>query len=214
MPIILVPIDTVPYSTLLKEVMLHLPIALEFDVEYRMKLAVRDFCRQSRLYRQENTDLLTTVAGQQSYDAGLPTGTELVAVASAWDGDEELDVELPGERDDYQPGISDSSWVVGVEPTMDAIRLSPAPDTSGLVLKGTIVLAPNEESTDLPAFIYRRWRSTIAAGCIAKVKAQTGKPWSDPLGSDVAQRKFDEGCALASNMAGPVRRRPLRVIPV
>src|SRR5689334_4371004 len=122
MPIILDPIATVATTTLLREVMLHLPMAPEFEVEYRMKLAVRDFCRGSRAWRQINTDLLTTVADQIVYDADLPDGTELVAVLSAWDGSTELDVELPGEQDDYEPNSTDSCWKVGIEPTLDAIR--------------------------------------------------------------------------------------------
>lgn len=211
MPIILEPIDTVATTTLMREVMLHLPMAPEFEVEYRLKLAVRDFCRASRAWRQINTDLLTTVADQIVYDADLPQGTELVAVLGAWDGSTELDVELPGEQDDYEPNTSATSWKVGIEPTLDAVRLSPAPSTSGVVVTGTVCFAPNEDSTTLPAFIYKRWRSVVASGCIAMMKGQTGKPWSDPIGEAIHQQKFDHGVGWASNMSGPVRRRPIRV---
>lgn len=211
MPIILVPIDTVAYSLLLKEVMLHLPMALEFDVEYRMKLAVRDFCRRSLAWRQPATTLLTTVAGQSSYDADLPDGTEIAAVLSAWNGTQEIDVELPSDVDNYQPGTTASAWKVGVEAEMDALRLLPAPDVSGIVLKGTLAFAPNEESTELPAFIWKRWRTPVASGCIAMVKEQTSKPWSDPAGAMYHRGIFDAGIHEASNKAGPVKRRSLRV---
>lgn len=212
MPIILLPIDAVPYSLLLKEVMLHLPMALEFEVEYRLKQAARDFCRRSLAWRQRNTSLLQTVAGQSDYSADLPDGTELAGVISAWAGSTELDVELPGEPDDIQPGDTHpSDWKVGVTEDLDALRLSPAPSVSGITLTGTIALAPNEESTELPAFIWKRWRRPVASGCIAMIKEQTNKPWSDPAGVAYHRSIFDQGVLDASNLAGPVRRRPLRV---
>jgi hypothetical protein len=211
MPIVLIPAETIAYSLLLKEVMLYLPMALEFDVEYRLKQAARDFCRRSLVWRQPNTELLTTVADQSSYDAELPDGTELAAVLSAWNGSTEIDVELPGEVDDYEPGSSASTWKVGVELTMDALRLTPAPSTAGIVLTGTIALAPNEDAVDLPAFVWKRWRTPVASGCIALVKAQTGKPWSDPGAVAYHRELFEAGILDASNKAGPVRRRPLRV---
>lgn len=213
MPIILLPASTVSYSLLYREVMPHVPNVPEFEVEYRLKQATREFCHRSLSWRQANTELLTTVADQVSYDADLPDATELVAVLSAWDGDTEIDVELPGEVEDLEPGSSDSEWKVGVESTMDAIRLSPAPDTSGTVLTGTIALSPNEDSTEIPAFIWKRWRKPVAAGCIAALKEQVGKPWSDPVGAVMFRQRFEDGCMEASNASGPVRRRPLRVRP-
>ena len=108
MAIILLPLETIPFSSLLPEVMLHLPMALEFDVEYRLKQSARDFCRRSYAWRQPNTELLTTVAGQTSYDADLGFATEVAAVLSAWNGTTEIDVELPGEADDSAPGLPSS----------------------------------------------------------------------------------------------------------
>lgn len=213
MPIILLPTPTITYTSWNREVMLHLPMAPEFEVEYRMKEAARDFCRRSLAWRQANTELLVTVADQSSYDADLPDGTELVAVLSAWNGDEEIDVELPGEVDDYEPGSSDTEWKVGVESSMDAIRLTPAPSTAGITLTGTIALAPNDSATTVPAFLWNRWRRQVAAGCIYALKAQMGKPWSDPGGAMHFQGIFEDGIREASNRAGPVRRRPLRVTP-
>jgi hypothetical protein len=211
MTIILTQVATVPFSLLLREVMLKLPMAPEFEVEYRMKEAVREFCQRSLSWRQPDTELLVTVVGQRSYTADLPGGTEIAAVISAWNGSTELDVELPGEQDDFEPSSTDSEWKVGMEPTMDAFRLSPAPLTAGITITGTLALAPNDDATEAPAYVWNRWRKVVAAGCIAAMKEQTDKPWSDPAGAMHHQQRFEAGIREASDKAGPVRRRPLRV---
>ena len=213
MSIILLPIDSVPYSALMREVIPYVPMAPEFDIEYRLKLAARDFCRGSLAWRQQDTELLTTNAAQAVYEAELDAGREIAAVISAWAGGSEVEVELPGERDDVSPGDTSSAWRIGVEPDLNSLRLSPAPSVGGVVVTGTIAFAPNEESTSLPEFIWRRWRNVIAAGAISALKAQANKPWSDPAGALAAGGAFSSGIQEASNRTGPVRRRPLRVTP-
>lgn len=211
MPIIVDPYDTTATSVLNREVMLHLPGAQVWEVEYRLKQAVRDFCRITQVWQQRNTEILTTVADQEEYDAGLPVGTELVAVISAYLADgTEVDIEVPGEAEDQMPSESDSEWKIGLAGT-EAVRLTPLPSTSGVVVTGTVAFAPNEDSEDLPTVIYNRWRTPIAHGAIAAMMTQVGKPWSNPAQSVFHQGKFDDGARECATKTGPKRRRPLRV---
>jgi|JI9StandDraft_1071089.scaffolds.fasta_scaffold42258_2 hypothetical protein len=211
MPIIVDPYDTTLTSVLNRDVMLYVPGAPIFEVEYRLKQAVRDFCRITQVWQQRNTEILTTVADQEEYDAGLPSGTELVAVISAYLADgTEVDIEVPGEAEDQMPSESDSVWKIGLAGT-EAVRLTPLPSTSGVVVTGTVAFAPNEESEDLPTVIYNRWRTPIAHGAIAAMMTQVGKTWSNPTQALYHQGRFDDGARECSVKTGPIRRRPLRV---
>lgn len=211
MPIIVDPYDTTLTSVLNRDVMLYVPGAPIFEVEYRLKQAVRDFCRITQVWQQRNTEILTTVADQEEYDAGLPSGTELVAIISAYLADgTEVDVELPGEAEDQMPSESDTEWKIGVAGT-DTVRLTPLPSAADVVVTGTVAFAPNEESENLPTIIYNRWRTPIAHGAIAMLMTQVGKPWSNPSQSVYHQGMFDSGAAECSAKTGPKRRRPLRV---
>jgi hypothetical protein len=210
MPIIIEDSGSVPLVSFVREVMPHVPQCPEFSAEVQVLEAARDFCRRSRIWRQENTLLVTTVADQAEYDLDLPDAAELASLASAWVGDQEADIELPGEGDDIEPGTSGTEWKVGVV-DHDTIRLTPAPDTAGIVVSGTAIFAPAEDATTVPDFLYRRWKRAIVHGAIAALQSEAGKPWSNPGAVLFHQGKFDDGILEASNKAGPVRRRPLRV---
>lgn len=215
MTIILVPIDTVPVTNFLQEVGLHLPMAPVWEIERCMKLAIRDFCRETTVWRQRNTVLLTTVANQEDYAANLPSGTELVAVLSAFLSDgTELEVALPGEEEDFAPSERSSAptdWLIGVD-SVDDVRVIPAPSVAGTVVKGTIALSPNEDAEDVPAVVWRRWRTPVAHGCIAKMLDMRGKPWSG-TGGEIAyhREKYEEGANECAVLMGPRRRRGLDV---
>jgi len=211
MTIIVDPYNTTATNVLNRDVLLWLPGAQLWEVEYRLKQAVRDFCRITQVWQQRNTAILTTVANQEEYDAGLPVGTELVAIVSAYLADgTEVDIEVPGEAEDQMPSASDSVWKIGLAGT-EAVRLTPLPSTSGVVVTGTVAFAPNEDSEDLPTVIYNRWRTPIAHGAIAMMMTQVGKPWSNPAQALYHQARFDDGARECSVKTGPIRRRPLRV---
>lgn len=212
MPIIINPTPTVDVSEFVREVMPYVPQAPEFEVLYRIKQAIKQFCTDSRAWRQTKTDLLTTVAGQEDYDADLPDGTDLVAVLSAWDGTTELTTASPGAEDDYQPGTTSGDVMVRAVP-VNVVRVIPAPLTAGKVLKGTVCFTPNESATNIPEFIFFRWREVVRDGCLAAMMAQVNKPWSNPGQVEFRMRGFRSGVNRASNEAGPVSRHPLRVKP-
>ncbi len=200
--------NTTPVETLHRDVTLYAPGAPIFEVDYQLRQAARDFCRITQVWQQRNTEILTTVADQEEYDAGLPAGTELVAIISAWNGTTEIEVEVPGESDDQDPTESSGTWRVGVVGT-DTIRVCPLPDASGTVVTGTLAFAPNEESEVLPTVVYQRWRTPIVNGAIAKLMLQVGKPWSNPNQAGIHQGIFDAGAAECAAKTAPRQRRPI-----
>lgn len=213
MPIILDPIVTQPVGVLAKEVMLHLPMAPIFEVEYRTAQVVRDFLRETRAWRQRDTTLLTTVAGQRIYPADLDPGMELLEIVACWNGEDEVATQQPGQEEDYRPGHRAREWVIGIEP-VNNMRLSPAPDVSGIVLTGTVAFATTEDATTLPDFIYQRWRTEIGWGVIANMAEQKDKPWSDPARATYYQGKFKQACCDATLLYGIRKRHPRRVTPL
>lgn len=209
MPIIIDPGSTEPLLSIVHDAMPYVPSAMEFAVEIQVREAAREFCRRSRIWRQANTALATTVADQSEYDLNQPDAAEVIWLASAWVGTNEADVELPGEVDDVQPGTSGNQWKVGL--TVDGtLRLTPAPDTAGVEIVGTVVFGPSDDATTLPTFIHRRWRWPIMHGAIAALQSEVGKPWSKPSDVPFHRDKFEDGVREAANLTGPARRRPLR----
>ena len=200
--------NTTPVETLHREVTLYTPGAPIFEVDYQLRQAVRDFCRITQVWQQRNTEILTTVADQEEYDADLPVGTELVAIISAWNGTTEIEVEVPGESDDQDPTDSSTTWRVGLVGT-DTIRVVPLPEEADIVVTGTVAFAPNEESEVLPTAVYQRWRTPIVNGAIAKLMLQVGKPWSNPNQAGIHQGIFDAGAAECAAKTAPRQRRPI-----
>lgn len=210
--------STVDYSLFLPDVNLSTTACPEFERINQIRNAAQDFCRRSFMWRVRELALFTTVAGQESYDitAVIPADAQLVGVHSAWANGREVDVEEPGEVDDYAPGTQgrvDCGWprcVIGIDGP-GALRATPAPDSGGIAITGTLSFAPSDAATGVPDFIFNRWRREIASGAIEILCAQEGKPWSNPGLAAFHKNKFDAAVMLAGSRAGPVRRKGLRV---
>ena len=202
----------VDYSLFLPDVNLSTTGCPEFERINRIRDAAQDFCRRSFLWRAREQALFTTVALQEAYDVtGLvPAGAQLVSLHSAWAHCREVDIEEPGQGDDFLPGRAGCRWVVGVDGPA-ALHVLPAPDAGGVAVTGTLSFAPSDASTGIPDFVFNRWRREIASGAIAILCAQENKTWTNPGVAAVHRAKFDEGVMLAGSRAGPVRRKGLRV---
>lgn len=202
----------IDYSLFLPDVNLSTTGCPEFERINRIREAAQDFCRRSFLWRAREQALFTTVALQEVYDITslVPAGAQLVSLHSAWAFGREVDVEEPGQGDDYAPGVPDCRWVVGVDGPA-ALHVLPAPDAGAVAVTGTLSFAPSDASTGVPDFIFNRWRKEIASGAIEILCAQEGKPWTSPGLAAVHGKKFDAAIMLAGTRAGPVRRKGLRV---
>lgn len=209
MPITVITTGQVQLSEIVRDVMAFLPQAPDWDVEHRAKQVLNDFCKRSLVWQQQSNTLLTTVAGQASYSTGLESTVDLVRVISAWVGDDEIDVTVPGEQEDEGPAKRDAKWTVGND--RNSFILSPLPESGGVVVAGTIALATSRDATHIPAVVWNEWRDEIGCGIKAHMMMQVGKPWTNPAQAQAHMREYEDGVAWASNSTGAVRRKPLRV---
>lgn len=201
----------VDYSLILPEVNLSTTACPEFERINRIRDAAQDFCRRSFMWRSDKIALFTSVALQDVYDVTslVPAEAQLVALHAAWAHAQEIGVEMPGERDNFVPGLPECRWVVGVDGPA-ALHVAPVPDGSGTAVTGVLSFAPSDDSSGLPDFIFNRWRKEIGSGAIAILCAQEGKAWSNPAISAFHEKRFEAAIMLAGTRAGPVARRGLR----
>lgn len=208
--VIISPSSFTAFSTLALDVARHVTECPVFEMEDAAKLAAREFFRKSNVWRSANVTLLTTVAGQQAYAHVPPANAELHRVHSAWAGEDELDVELPGEADDEHPGDTDTTFRVGAR-IENVLWLSPSPSDAGVAVKGTLGYIPTSAGAGLPTYAYDRWGRAIAAWAGAHLSIQPRRPWSNPGAFEGLMSLFNDAVREASVSAGPVRRKPLRV---
>ena len=201
------------WSTLALDATPHLPGCPAFLIEEQIALAGREFFVQSTIWRSLQITLLTTVAGQAAYALTPPTNGELSRVHTAWNGSDEVAVEIGGQTEDYEPGSTDTEYVIGAR-AENTLFLSPAPTDAGVVLKGVVSYVPTAGGAGIPTSAYTRWRHGIASWAAAQLVIQAGKPWSNPGNRSALMARFSDAVHEASFEAGPVRRRGLRVRPV
>jgi hypothetical protein len=204
-------VSIIDYSLFLPDVNPSTVGCPEFERIARIRDAAQDFCRRSFLWRAREQALFTTVALQEVYDVSglVPAGAQLLSVHSAWANGCEVDVEEPGQGDDFAPGVAKHCWVVGIDGPA-ALHVLPAPDAGGVVVTGTLSFAPSDASTGVPDFIFNRWRRDIASGAIQILCAQEGKTWTNPGLAKYHSDCFERGVMHAATLAGPVRRKCLR----
>lgn len=213
MPIIASPSGFTPWSAMVPFVAPKVPECPGPAIRQALIDAAREFFSASRCWRQRDITLLTTVAGQNAYAYNPPTNGQLCQVMSAFRGTEEIEIELPGEGDDAEPGKTDGDYRVAMSDDASGFEVRPAPLLAGEVLKGSVALTTSENASGILTWVFRDYRQEIAMGAAALLVIEPGKPWTAPALYDGYRSQFDSAIALASSLAGPVRRRGLRVKP-
>ncbi len=189
------------------------PECPSFRLDDALKEAAQEFFETSKVWRSSRGTLLTTVADTLAYAYTAPTNAEVHCVVSAWDGDEELDVALPGEQDDADQTTEADDFKVGARAT-DTLYITQIPVTAANVIAGVLAFKPSAAAVGIPTAAWTRWGEQIACGAAAMLVTEPLKPWSQPGTYAFLRAQFDDGIRSASNSAGPVMRRPLRVTPV
>lgn len=184
-----------------------------FRLDDALKEAAQEFFETSKVWRSSRDTLLTTLADTLDYAFTAPTNAEVHAVVSAWDGDDELGVALPGEQDNADQTETTDTFYVGARP-IDTLFITQLPTTAGNVIAGVLCFKPSVTAVGIPTIAWNRWGEQIACGAAAMLVTEPLKPWSQPNTYQFLRSQFDDGIRQASNSAGPVMRRPLRVTPV
>jgi hypothetical protein len=189
------------------------PECPSFRLDDALKEAAQEFFETSKVWRNTRGTLLTTGASTLTYAYTPPTNAEVHCVISAWDGDEELEVALPGEQDDADQTETTDEFKVGARPT-DTLYITQLPTTASNVIAGVLCFKPSTAAVGIPTAAWNRWGEQIACGAASMLVTEPLKPWSQPNTYQFLRGQFDDGIRSASNSAGPVMRRPLRVTPV
>jgi hypothetical protein len=215
MTIVIQPSGYTIWAEIVLEVNAHLVDCPYPLVEEQAKRAARDFLRRSHCWRSDVLELLTTVAETPEYEFDPPTNAELLMVHSCYKGDspdDEVDVLLPGEQNDYGYGQIDSTWKIGVADPVTLV-LAPAPDANDVVLHGTVSYVTASNATGIPTGIWYDWRDGIACRAAARLVRQPKRPWSSTETYTMLMNVFEREVAKASRESGPVRRANFRSVP-
>ena len=204
---------TVLWATMVPAIAAELPDIPKFTAMSAIQREAQEFYRHSRAWRVRGVTLATTVLGQSVYTVATanPSGALLCGLPAIWiDGQEGKELQ-PGEADESLPADTSATPFVGVAGP-DSIILSPLPAAAGMVITATVAYEPADSATGLDDELYRLHREGIERAAIARLKAQPGKPWSDPDGAMYWRTEANRLRLEASTNAGPTRQRaPLRV---
>lgn len=205
---IIAPASFVTWATMRPLILAHARECPSFLLDDAMKEAAKEFFAYSRVWRSEHDLLLTTVADTKEYAYTPPSNAEVVAVQTAWLGEEELEEAHPGDRNREKPTQACSYPRIGVRPT-NVLYLTENPQVIGDI-EGTLSFKPSADATGIPIEAWTQWKMGLACGAAARLVIEPEKPWSNPKAYQFLQGKFDEATRLAAMSAGPTRRRSLR----
>lgn len=210
MAIIIDSTDLTAWESIVRLMAPHLPGCLDQVMEDGAKDAARRFFTDSKVWRQRDKTLATTVIGTRTYTvASIPSSAQIIDVHVAFANGLEVDIGQAGDEDDEPGTETDSTWSVTPNPP-DSIMLTPAPNTAGIVITGTLSYTSSGTATGIPTKVFTLWGREIAAGAVAELQAQPAKPWSNPGVVGDNRQKFRDAVAEASMMGGPINRVSLR----
>lgn len=208
--IVIAPATFTTWADMRSRVLRKAPECPNFRLDDALKEVAREFLTTTQVWRMARGTLLTTVADTLTYAYVPPNNGEVCAVISAWNGDTELDVIVPGEQDEDEPSEISDDYKVGVR-FLDTLYLSHKPLSAGVDIEGVLAFTTSETAAGIPEDVWRQWGEEIACGAAAMLVTEPAKPWSNPNTYQFLRGRFEDGMSDASNSAGPVRRKPMRV---
>jgi hypothetical protein len=139
-----------------------------------------DFCQKSMFWRMEMEPLIT-VAGIREYELDFPPETIVVSVrAMTYDGrpikEKDID-ELDACRSHWRTDQGTPDAFVYRDPA--TVLLSKEPQES-VELAATLALKPTQTALTCGDILFDEYMNGIAAGAIAQLMLQPGKPWTQP----------------------------------
>ena len=196
---------TVAYNSWYNEVMSEAPGCLAAVAENAIRNSAIEFCERSH-YHIYNHPAINAVATTATYVFVPPANTLVVKVLQAFYNSKEI---FPMTPDDLDSMYSTTDWRdrTGTPRyfTQDDelnIRLVPYPNASlASALKLRVSLKPTRSSTTVEARIYEEYLEAIKAGSLFRLKSQTSKPYSDPVGAANYLALFNIGIDSARDRA-------------
>ena len=160
----------------------EVPGSPDVAVRSALRLIARDFCRETEVWREEVTG--TTTEDEDEYDLNTlhSYDAQVYRVLKLEQEDSTID------RDDYTFG-----------PT-GILTYDNAPDESDDTLTISTVLLPLISCTVYPQWLLDQWGDGIAAGTVARLAGQTGRPWSSPQVAALKSEEYRNAIAQAKGV--------------
>lgn len=143
-------------------------------IDHMLRLAAIDFCERSRVWQEDEEDLITTVDGTPEYTIASTSSEGEIAGIVELHFDDTNDTEL-GVKTEKELRDNDSGWrILEDKPTdyiqkdLTTVRLYPIPDDE-YDIDGKLWLTPNKTGTTLPDFLYQEWREEIGWGALERI---------------------------------------------
>lgn len=159
---------------------------------------VRDLCGTGLW--SEDLYKISLAAGYPEYDIELPPGAVLMTILSAKYNGSPVSVYTSNEMDDKvsnwreATGTGISAVIVDDD---DVVRVYPIPtaaEADCLLLHAS--LKPSVTATTC-GDVFADWSETVEHGALARLKAQTGKPWTDKENVMYHNGEYSKGRAKA-----------------
>lgn len=212
--------SNVPLSDFLHMVMLYCPTAPEPILIQHLRLAAREFCKDTRCWRE-----VVTVPITENPVTVRPscTGANVVAVQSAMLNGRELravpfdqaDIEKymteAGRADQFTQDTADRFIIMPFEAGDLTVSAYFAPTSGTLNLTGDLKREPQNQ---VPAFLLTEHAEAIAHGALSRVMAIPRQEWSDGNMAGYFKSMFNEAKGeVQAEMIKGKQRAPIRTTP-
>lgn len=174
--------------------------------------ACRDFCKRTKVW---NTIKIFSLSPNKSeYQIAIPENTfiqditylgRLISGSSPVKYDDrtrrkvtesDLDYESPNWRESESSNAEFWRW--GIKSDRRTVFFYPIP-TVALAdgIKCKVILAPNQDASEVPHILFDEYAEGIGAGASAKLLEIPGKEWTDLQAADMRQRQFNRAVSSA-----------------
>lgn len=199
------------WADFLNDLRMQLPGCPDLYIEAQLKRQAIEFYIDTLAWRTPRVTIGSTVVGQNDYAMPAPPAdTQAVELCAVYIADEEIDPQtFSGSDEDELGRTGDDPRYTLVDST--TLRLTPAPNRGGEVIKATVAYAPAETAAGIDDVLYVKHHRAIEALLLARLMSEKGRPWENLI---EASRHADEANVLSllySTRAGRRRRVGLRV---
>lgn len=220
---------TSPISSLVSDVLEHVPKASDPQVESVLRDVVIDFLKRTKILHFDHP-AISVVEGQSEYPVLNPCGFQVLHIRSATiagkpiiqTSEEQLDLEWQelskgfGWRyrfSELPRNCPPEDWRLA-ESELPGLFYQLSPNDLSLVgiptvaiasaLRLKVVVFPTREVTAIPQWIFNTWHQGIVAGAIGSLKMMPEKPWSDRQAAGAYIDAYNEavGAAEGSGLRG------------
>ncbi len=161
-----------------------LPLCPENYQKLALRLAARDFCRDTELWRDTMTGHTVVDTATYDFTSQLDSTVQCYRVLNVSIDDITI---APRPYDEQGRDVDSTGYTVD---TGGIITLYPAPTTADLDIIINVAVLPLLTCDEYPAWLMGQWGEVIVLRAVASLKAESKKPWSDPEGAQLKESDY------------------------